>query len=159
MIILGLDPGSRNFGWAILSRPKDSEKPIFIKGDSLYLDESFIGNRLAFLHKELNTIIAMNSINGIAIEIPELRGANAKDIYYTCAIVYLLSAVHGKPLRGYGPKTIKQVVTGSGNADKVQVQKGLFEKVSFPKNYTFLKDHESDAAAIAYTYLYNAQTT
>jgi crossover junction endodeoxyribonuclease RuvC len=153
MIILGLDPGSRNFGWAILQSAKD--KPIFIKGGSFYLEDSFIGDRLSFLFKELRSIICTNSVNGISIEIPELRGANAKDIYYTCGLSYLLSSLHSIPLRGYGPRTVKQAITGSGKADKKEVAAALFKEVVLPENYAFAKDHESDAAAIAYTYLYN----
>jgi len=49
--------------------------------------------------------------------------------------------------------TVKRIVGGHGKADKDEVAAGVRRIMELPSDYRFVNDDESDAAAIALTYL------
>lgn len=51
------------------------------------------------------------------------------------------------------PKTVKNIVTGNGNADKKEVAAAVRRYCRLPDDYKFATDDESDAAAIVLAHL------
>jgi len=51
------------------------------------------------------------------------------------------------------PSTVKATVGGRGGASKEEVEEGCRKYFNLPEDFVFRNDNESDAAAIAYTWL------
>ena len=154
MLILGIDPGTRIMGYAILETG-DSFKvsPLSIVAmDVLYLRQvddfnlrirrifdttlrlvdSYHPDHLAieapFFGKNVQSMLKLGRAQGVAI-----AAAMSRDISYT----------------EYEPSVIKQLVTGNGNASKEQVAAMLRSILGFDDNPHYLD--ATDALAVAYT--------
>ncbi len=64
------------------------------------------------------------------------------------AMCLLVPAIHGVRVVEYATRLVKQAVTGSGRADKTQIQ--TMVKILLP-NAQFANEHEADAIACAIT--------
>lgn len=152
--ILGIDPGSRVAGFAVLEALRD--KPFHAK-DFRYLDIGVInlpsslplGKRLGLLHDSLYRIGEMWSPEHCVIEkafvgvninsalrLGESRGA------ITCA-VQRLSVTTSE----ISATRVKQLITGRGRASKEEVRKGL--SYLFKTDFHHLPYDATDALAIA----------
>ena len=53
----------------------------------------------------------------------------------------------------FSPSAVKKAATGNGKADKAEVEAGVRTILKLPDDFVFRTDDESDATAIAITYL------
>lgn len=150
MLILGIDPGTQILGYSLLDT---DEAPIRILAmDVLYLKkipdfkdrirrifdstlriiDSFHPDHLAieapFFGKNVQSMLKLGRAQGVAI-----AAAMSRDLSYT----------------EYEPATIKQLVTGNGNASKEQVANMLRSILGFDGEPRYLD--ATDALAVAYT--------
>ncbi|MDQ0174426.1 crossover junction endodeoxyribonuclease RuvC [Bacillus chungangensis] len=51
------------------------------------------------------------------------------------------------------PSEVKKAASGSGNADKAEVEAGVRKRLGLPDDFTFKSDDESDAVAVGLAYL------
>lgn len=148
MKILGIDPGSRKLGWAIIN--VTGKKIDYISSGVLRFDkvEEFF-DRLSMISSALTEIVTEHEPVEVALEslifvknvtslskLAQARGAS---------IAGLGNSYQGKIFE-YSPNLIKSTVTGHGHASKESLEKVL--QMMF-KGITFRTNDESDALAIA----------
>ena len=113
--------------------------------------------RLGLIHETVRGLILRHRPYAFAIEAP-FFGKNVQSMLKLgraqgAAIVAAMEA--GLPVTEYAPKTIKQVITGKGNADKEQVWKMLQYILDFQAEPGFLD--ATDGLAVALCHFYQLQ--
>lgn len=154
MRVLGIDPGSRITGYGVVDKGRGGKLAHVCNGHLLLDPSAPLPERLLVISNALKGIIdefkpdAM-SIESIffaknvdsAIKLGEARG-----------VPLLCAASSGVPVYEYAPRSVKQAVTGYGNATKEQVQKmvGMLLKTQVQ-----LKPDAADALAIAICHIHH----
>ncbi|KKW27567.1 crossover junction endodeoxyribonuclease RuvC [Candidatus Gottesmanbacteria bacterium RIFCSPHIGHO2_01_FULL_46_14] len=151
MVIFGVDPGTTRLGWGVI------EKNSALAYGCIAPQSKAPAFRLATIYKELQTLLKTYKPDVVAIE--ELYFAvNAKTVIPVAearGVVLLSAAQENIPVISYTPLVVKQTITGSGRADKTQVQKMvkiLLKLKEIPK-----PDDTADALAIAMTHAFTKQ--
>lgn len=150
MLILGIDPGTQILGYSLLDT--EGSRLQILAMDVLYLKklpdfnqrirrifdstvriiDSFHPDHLAieapFFGKNVQSMLKLGRAQGVAI-----AAAMSRDLSYT----------------EYEPATIKQIVTGNGNATKEQVATLLRSIIGFSDEPRYFD--ATDALAVAYT--------
>ena len=153
MRVLGIDPGSRKTGWAVLEQQGRkivhvSSGTLIFNGQKDFLPRLFeikseftelIGG-LEFDHVALESLIYVKSPTAL-IKLAQTRG-----VFLSC-----LSAFENTIFE-YSPNLIKSSTVGHGHAGKDSVQK--FLSMSLGIN-SFKTDDESDAIAVAMCHILN----
>lgn len=125
-VILGIDPGTLFMGYAIVDTT--SKDPVVLLMDVLKMSgKKDAYERLQKILETVNALIGTYRPTTFAIEAP-FYGKNVQSMLKLgraqgVAIAAAMSA--GLPVTEYSPKTVKQSITGNGNADKDQVWKML----------------------------------
>lgn len=150
MVVLGLDPGSQNFGVGIVE--KRNSKICYLFSENLKLRDKEVPERMKVLWYYLKDVITRFNPDEIAIEEGYL-GKNVKSMDLLSKIrgmVVAASVEFDRNLTAYSPKEVKKSVTGYGSAEKDQVMKmvKILLKISSDK----LTHDESDALAVAYSH-------
>jgi crossover junction endodeoxyribonuclease RuvC len=123
--ILGIDPGSQRTGIGIIDLDA-AGRARHVHHATLHLtDNATFALRLKQIFDELGALIDAHRPDEVAIEKVFAQRNNAESVLKLgqargaaiCAVV-----ARGLAVQEYGPKEIKQAVTGAGGADKVQVQ-------------------------------------
>ncbi|MBP1681980.1 MAG: Crossover junction endodeoxyribonuclease RuvC [Proteobacteria bacterium] len=121
MVILGIDPGTRNCGYSILKKEKNSL--ILIEAGLIKIKEKILQHQIMELVEGLDTIFKQHTIDEVAIE----------DIFYAynpqtvLKLAQFRGALSLKILQVFGnfseytPLQVKKAVTGNGKAAKEQV--------------------------------------
>jgi crossover junction endodeoxyribonuclease RuvC len=156
MLILGLDPGSRVTGWGLVRQ--DGAHAIRVASGVLRLDgQAELGARLADLAVRLEALLAEQRPDCAALEqIFSAKSARSALVLGHARGVILASVARaGLSVCEYTPAQVKQAVTGSGRAEKSQVQR----MVAVLLNYRApMSEDESDALAVALTHGAAART-
>lgn len=142
-MLLGIDPGLANTGWAVT----DAASRIVAAG-TIRTRPGATGPRLQQIVTELRSVIAASPVREAALE--ELfMGRNATSVIGVAqargAILAALAAA-GVPVFEYKPAQVKIVLTGYGKADKQQLARVVAMQASGGAG---MDDHATDAAAIA----------
>ena len=149
MLILGIDPGTRILGYSLLDND-DGLKILAM--DVLYLRQIDDFNlRIRRIFDSTVRIIDSFHPDHLAIEAPffgknvqsMLKLGRAQGVAIAAAMSRNLSFTE------YEPATIKQLVTGNGNASKEQVATMLRAILGFDDSPKYLD--ATDALAVAYT--------
>lgn len=121
MVILGIDPGTRNCGYSIVKKEKNSL--ILVEAGLIKIKEKVLQHQIVELVEGLDTIFKAHSIDEVAIE----------DIFYAynpqtvLKLAQFRGALSLKILQVFGnfseytPLQVKKAVTGNGKAAKEQV--------------------------------------
>lgn len=154
MIVLGIDPGSINTGWALLK--SSGNKVSYIASGVLSFDSkkefllrlSEIKVKMDLLVTELNpTDIAFESLIYVKSPTSLIKLAQTRGILLSSLVEKYSGSIYE-----YSPNLIKSTAVGHGHADKQSVRKFL-DMVIGKIDY---KTHdESDAAAIALCHIIN----
>lgn len=154
MIILGIDPGSRKAGYALIEI--QGKKITYLLSGAMKYDhvDEFI-DRLGLIYQSCEELINKHSPDEISVEsliyvksidalskLAQARGA---------MIAAFTRTRHGRVFE-YAPNLVKSSVTGHGHASKEAVDKALgmmFGKIGFKSS------DESDALAIAVCHALN----
>lgn len=149
MRILGIDPGIDRLGWAIINHQGSIDQ--WIDSGCILTDRSAtLPERLLAAGKELQAIIVQHHPDVVGVE--ELFFAkNAKTammVGQARGVVLYVAAHVRVPIIELTPNEIKLSVTGSGNADKKQVEKMVRLIIKNLPNGKRLDD-EMDAMAVA----------
>lgn len=122
MLILGIDPGSRLTGYGIID--VSTPTPAYVASGCIRLQADDLAQRLAQIYAGITEVIAVHRPGEFAIE--QVFMANNADsalkLGQARGTAIVCAANHGLPVSEYGPRQIKQAVTGTGAADKRQVQ-------------------------------------
>jgi crossover junction endodeoxyribonuclease RuvC len=159
-INIGIDPGSRYFGWAVVQLEHASGKEEVIDHGVIHPPESThktIGERLEYIRERLESIIELlkieiNENDKLTITIEDYfihQGAGAKVIPWVQGMVlWLASGKHKLETKFIPPQSVKKIITGNGRAQKTEVKKVIITKFQISDNLT---SDEYDAIAVAYS--------
>ena len=151
-VILGIDPGSRNTGYAILT--EQDGKLVAMRCDVIkmaHMDDH--SERLQYIFEEVSKIISSFEPGSCAVETP-VYGVDPLAMLKlgrAQAAAMLAITNHNIPVTEYYPKQVKKSVTGNGNASKKQVAFMLKKTVSLPDED--LSNDATDALAVAWCHL------
>jgi crossover junction endodeoxyribonuclease RuvC len=150
MNILGIDPGSKNCGYAIIK--KENSKLTLLEAGLIKIKQSFLQHQIVELVEGLDIILKENKIDEIAIE----------DIFYAynpktvLKLAQFRGALSLKILQELGnfseytPLQVKRAVTGKAKASKEQVAFMVKKILGIKKEIKPLDI--TDAIAIAITH-------
>lgn len=122
--VLGVDPGSRSLGWAVVLREHGRYR--LLDGGAVRPDaEAPMATRLDTLYQGLRAAIVASAPDCAAIEaIFSHRSATSALVLGQARGVALLALAHaGLEVSEYNASTVKLSVAGSGRAEKAQVQR------------------------------------
>ena len=149
MIILGVDPSLSNTGYGLLESINNKLRPI--EGGVIKTASSDpLSKRLAIISKEFIQIIDNFSPDVIAVEDLHSRPKFAKTsilMGHARGVILSSAGVRDIDVFDYQPTQAKNIVTGSGRADKKQVMLSVSKILN---NENLLKnEHVADAFSIA----------
>lgn len=158
--ILGIDPGSRIMGYAIIE--VELKRPKLIIMDILRLsgsDDHF--DRMKEIFLKVSEIIKMFQPGEMAIESP-FQGKNVQSMLKlgrAQGVAIAAGLQNGVSITEYAPRKIKQAITGKGEASKEEVAYMLqkivgFESISGPLDAT-----DGLAAAVCHFFQGNQTTS
>ena len=157
MRILGVDPGLRVTGYAVIRVPKPEDLELVEAGVIRTPGPSTgIAPRLQKVHEELDDVIEEHKPDVLVIEklyAHYKHPATAILMGHVRGVVCLLSGTPGVPLFSIAATHVKKSVTGRGHASKEQVQRMIQHKLglkAMPEPYDV-----ADALAIALAYAFN----
>ncbi len=158
VVILGIDPGSRNLGYSILKC--EGHRYTALRCDVLrlgHLDDH--SERLQYIFEFLTNVIGSLNPEACAIETP----VYGKDplamlkLGRAQAAAMLAASSSRIPVIEYYPKAVKKAVTGRGNAGKEQVAFMLRKVISLPEGP--LPPDATDALAVAWCHMMRQSET
>lgn len=122
MIILGIDPGLATTGWGIIV--SEGSRLSHVANGRIKTDAALpLATRLAMLCEKLNEIVSANAIRDAAMEeifVNKNPQSTLKLAQARGALLGCLGARH-IDVGEYAARLVKQAVTGTGAAEKVQV--------------------------------------
>lgn len=151
-VILGIDPGSRNTGYAILTKKKG--KLVAMRCDVLkmaHMDDH--ADRLQYIFDEVSNIVSSFNPTSCAVETPVYGVDPLAMLKLGRAQAAAMLAITNNDIAvtEYYPKQVKKSITGNGNASKEQVAYMLRKMISLPDED--LTDDATDALAVAWCQL------
>ncbi|WP_027966901.1 crossover junction endodeoxyribonuclease RuvC [Halomonas halocynthiae] len=152
MLILGIDPGSRVTGYGVVD--VSAAQPCYVASGCIRTSGDDLAQRLAQIYAGISEVVARYAPGEFAIE-QVFMSKNADSALKLgqargCAIV--CAANHGLLVNEYGPRQIKQAVTGTGAAEKAQVQHMVTAILALSSTP---QADAADALAIALTHAYS----
>lgn len=149
--ILGIDPGTRVMGYALLD-VRGGEATAVLAGAVTMPPASDPHQRLHRVAERMEWLLGEYHPTEMAIEAPFL-GLNARTLLTLARAqgVCLAAALRaGLTVAEYAPSRVKQAITGHGDASKQQVADMLHRLVDIERNPRYLD--ATDALAIAYAH-------
>lgn len=148
MIVLGIDPGSRKAGYAVIEQ-KSREIIYRTSGVMRYDSEKEFIRRLGSIHDSCQKLLHEYRPDAVAFEsLVYVKNVTslAKLAQARGAMLAAFGSDYREKLFEYSPNLVKSTVSGHGHADKAGMEKVL--KMLFG-NIEFQTDDESDALSIA----------
>jgi crossover junction endodeoxyribonuclease RuvC len=122
MIALGLDPGTRHFGWGVVQRR--GTRLVHVAHGIVHTDEKQpIAVRLVTIERELVSVVTAHAPTVASVEalfFAKDPQAAAK-LGHARGVALLVCARAGLDVHEYAPALVKRAVAGSGRAEKAQV--------------------------------------
>ncbi|MFA7562749.1 MAG: crossover junction endodeoxyribonuclease RuvC [Methanoculleus sp.] len=148
MIVIGIDPGLARTGYGVLSTGARYPAPLTfgcIETGSKGIREE----RLLEIHTRISDLLDEYDPAWVAVErlFFSRNTTSAMQVSEARGVLLLAAAQHKVPVAEYTPNQVKQAVTGSGRADKHQVQemmRRLLKLEEIPR-----PDDAADGLAIA----------
>lgn len=157
--VLGLDPGTVSFGWALVVGSAAGEHVECPQWGVLTASARWpLAQRLQKLHTGLASLIAEHRPDEVALEeVFTARNPRAALVLGAAHAIALLAAAQaGLPIATYPARAIKETVTGYGNAPKEQVQEMVRRHLGLAERPE--PEHAADALAIALCHLWRTST-
>lgn len=154
MIVLGIDPGTRNLGWGVV-RAEGNRVRHIDHGVLRVSEELPLAARLVLLDEALGEVMRRFRPTAAAVESLFFHkdAQAASKLGHARGVVLLNVARGGVTLAEYAPARVKQTVTGQGRATKEQMAK----MVRLLLNLDSEPPHDAaDALALALTHLRRA---
>ncbi|CAN5878445.1 crossover junction endodeoxyribonuclease RuvC [soil metagenome] len=122
VVVLGLDPGTRHFGWGVVRRIGTRLTHV-AHGVVSVADEGPLGERLVAIESALADVLTRFAPNEASIEsiFFAKNASSAGKLGHARGVGLLVCARAGLAVFEYPPARVKLTVTGAGRADKSQV--------------------------------------
>jgi crossover junction endodeoxyribonuclease RuvC len=152
MVVLGIDPGTRQTGYAVVEATGDVVLVVDSGAVSASPQYPF-HERLRIIYEGLVDIVERYRPDEIAIEdvFVKKNVRVALKIGHIRGVALLAAAVHEVPVGEYSPGAIKQAIVGSGSASKEQVK---FMVTALLKLVDVPGEDEADALAVALCHIH-----
>ena len=123
MRVIGIDPGYGRVGWGVVDEHRH-ELASRAWGCIETVKEVPIQGRILEVWREVNRLLEEWYPDGMAIETLYFSKnvTTAMQVAEVRGVIRLAAAEHALPVAEYSPNQVKQAVTGSGRAEKRQVQ-------------------------------------
>jgi len=144
--VLGIDPGSRATGFGIVEGA--AARPQYITSGVIRTGNEDFPQRLRIIFEGLTEVIASHGPEFVVVEqvFVQHNVGSALKLGQARGAAICAAAVQGLPIGEYTPRAIKLALTGSGAADKDQVQQMVLQLLGLNGK---LQEDASDALAIA----------
>ncbi len=153
--IIGIDPGLVSTGWGVIET--DGHRLDFVGCGAIMPDKKQpLSYRLFELHQQMVKIISDYQPNEAAIEEIFVNNNSASSLKLSMArgVLLMLPHLFSVDVKEYQNRTIKQAITGSGRADKQQIQQMVHHLLPMAKKS--ITNHDmADALAIAITHAHS----
>lgn len=156
MRIVGVDPGSRRLGWGIVER--EGSRLHHVASGTLQPKTASLLTRLVQLVQELTQLVEQHRPMHLAIE-TAFAGENVHSALVLGQVrgaIMVALAARGLHVYEYAPSAVKAATTGTGRADKQQVQHMVRMMLGLKQAPMGLDT--SDALAIAICHAHRAPT-
>ncbi|HOZ80719.1 MAG TPA: crossover junction endodeoxyribonuclease RuvC [Candidatus Woesebacteria bacterium] len=149
-MILGIDPGLANTGWAIVTEEKELIEWGVIKTSEKQKDSQ----RLEIIYDELEKLIKKHKIRIISVEslFFAKNVSSAMGVAEAIGVIKLLAQKNDIQVYLYTPLEVKMALVGFGRAEKEQVEIMVRQELGLEKSIS--PSHAADAVAIALTYIF-----
>jgi crossover junction endodeoxyribonuclease RuvC len=150
-VVLGIDPGTSGMGYAFLD-PATEPPRVVACGIVAALRGGTTAERLLAIATALDALIAEHSPSALAVERLYFNKnvKTAMAVAEARGVALLCAARAGLTVAEYTPQEVKLSVTGTGGADKRQVQRMLSIILALAEPIS--QDNVADAVAIALTH-------
>lgn len=154
--ILGIDPGLRVSGYAVIEDRRDGPGPRIVEAGVIRVPTDLpLTGRLHHLHAETLELIREHRPSMMAVE--ELfshyeRPKTAILMGHARGVLLLAAAECGLSVASYLPTRVKKMTTGSGSANKAQMQRAI--QVQFQLSAAPEPADVADALAVALCHLH-----
>ena len=156
MIVIGIDPGIARTGYGVLST--GTRSPTLLTYGCIETGSECIREeRLLEIHTRISGLLDEYNPAWVAVErlFFSRNTTSAMQVSEARGVLLLAAAQHKIPVAEYTPNQVKQAVTGSGRADKHQVQEMMrrllrLEEIPRP-------DDAADGLAIALCHINTVQ--
>ncbi len=150
--VLGVDPGLHETGWAVLDGASSSPR-LAASGVIRTIPGVALALRLKAIHGELGAVIAAPSPDSCALEEMFFTtiATTVRATLQARGVCLLAFAQADRAVHEYNPRTVKLALTGSGRAEKAQMQTVVQKALGLADK---LRPNDvADAAAIALCHL------
>jgi crossover junction endodeoxyribonuclease RuvC len=150
--ILGIDPGTRDVGWAVLEAGADGT-PVRLGSGTLRLGTSKdpVPERLRRLREGLQGVLEELRPDQLTLE-AAFFGKNARSalrIGEARGVVMVTCAERGLGVTELPPAVVKRRIAGTGAATKEQMARLVAMRLGLAEDHDFATFDESDALAVA----------
>ena len=150
MIILGLDPGLAATGYGVVR--KVSRDPECVDyGSVSTTSQQETSARLKLIYDGILSVIQRWSPDLVVLEDVFAKGtapSAALSIGQVRGVLLLAASQSGRAVQGIAARSVKQAITGSGAADKSQLERSLRRLLKMSEQIR--PDHAADALGLAY---------
>jgi crossover junction endodeoxyribonuclease RuvC len=150
--ILGVDPGMHETGWAVIDGA--AAAPRLVASGCIRTKPGVpLPERLRAIHAELGAVLAEHAPESCAMEEMFFTtiAHTVRATLQARGVALLAVAQTGREVHEYNPKTVKLALTGSGRAEKAQMQAVVQKALGLADR---LRPNDvADAAAIALCHL------
>ncbi|MEI7432732.1 MAG: crossover junction endodeoxyribonuclease RuvC [Methanomicrobiales archaeon] len=124
MIVLGIDPGLARLGYGVIEKTGNRAIHITHGCITTSAEDLSAGTRLNHLYGGLKDLFLEHRPERAAVEklFFSKNITSAMGVAEVRGIILLICEQEGVPVTEYTPNQVKQAITGSGRADKKQVQ-------------------------------------
>jgi crossover junction endodeoxyribonuclease RuvC len=153
MMVMGIDPGLARLGYGVIRVDRGTAVPLCY-GCLETRAGARPGERLLEISRGLSSIFERYPPDALAMEklFFSKNITSAMGVSEVRGIVLLAAEERGIPVTEYTPNQVKQAVTGSGRADKVQVQQMITRLLRLPE--VPQPDDAADALSIALCHIH-----
>ncbi len=153
--VLGVDPGTAVTGWGVVERRAGSVTHL-AHGAVTPNARLTLAGKLAAIHAALTDLCGAWRPDVLALE-QNFVGRNVQSAFRlgeVRGIALLAAASAGIAIAEYPPATVKLAVTGTGRAEKEQVQRAIVRELRVVEA---MRPDAADALAIALCHLYSSR--
>ncbi len=156
MIVIGVDPGLARVGVGVI-RSGNGGNPVALGCECISTSRGSPSgtSRLVDIYDRITTLLAQFSPDELAMEklFFSKNVTSAMAVSEVRGVVLLAAGQRGIPVAEYAPNQVKQAITGSGRADKRQVQEMITRILGLPSIPT--PDDAADALSVALCHLHS----
>ncbi len=124
MYILGIDPGTGRTGWGVIKVEEGTKITYVAHGCIVTTLDDLMHNRLKILHEKLHEIITQYKPHSMVVEhiFFGMNSRTAISVSQARGVILLSCSMHELELHEYTGIAVKKLISGSGKAEKKQMQ-------------------------------------